>query len=130
MSANANDYRRDLEDIRDRLDYAGGAIDELEAINERLDKIEEYQGDLWHCLKDMVDHLKMVTELLRNKVFAEVLTTAPKGFAETFNQIFSKAAPAASTRAKRTKPRKPRLSVVPTDSTAKGSADDDGPGAA
>jgi DNA-directed RNA polymerase subunit alpha len=51
MSSNGDDYRRDLEDIRDRLDWVKdfSAVDEFSEINKRLAKIEEDQAGLLRC---------------------------------------------------------------------------------
>jgi hypothetical protein len=138
MTTNSTDYRRDLEDIRDRLDWAVGGIDALDNIEERLATIEEDQAELRASFNRLADTLDKLCEAYNRFAdrfpptianLVEQLTKPCPPFGGAFNQVFSKAtaAPAPATKAKRGKPHKPKLAVVPTDSTADGSAHDNGP---
>jgi hypothetical protein len=141
MSTNGNDYRRDLEDIRDRLNWVVelAETDEFEPIKERLDTIEEDQAELRESFNKVADTLNKLCDSYNkladgtNKLceaynkfadrfpptitkLVEELTKPCTPFSKAFDQAFGKSttAPAPPTKAKRTKPHKPKLAVVPT----------------
>jgi hypothetical protein len=64
------DYRRDLEDIRDRLDWAGAGIDLLDTIKDRLDKIEEDQNFLLNAINKTADAFNNLADAYNKSVDA------------------------------------------------------------
>jgi hypothetical protein len=139
-----SDYHRDLQDIRDRLDWVTelAEVDEFSGIEERLDNIEERFNNIEERLDSIVSSVNKVAN------FCEVLADAYKQFpamvagivkeftqpqtsplSQAFNQAFSKAAtaPPPSTKAKRAKPHKAKLTVVPPGGTATSPAHDNEP---
>jgi hypothetical protein len=140
MTTNA-DYRRDLEDIRDRLDWVTqlAEVDDFSGIEERLDTIEERLDTIEGRLDKFIDAYSKMADAYKQ------LAEAYKGFPAMAGAIIrevvarpqaspsSKAfcgatAPRRSTKANRAKPRKPKLAVVSKDDP--NDSDHEGPTAA
>jgi hypothetical protein len=129
MSTNNTDYHRDLEDIRDRLNWVVELveIDEFTEIKERLHTLEEQIHNIEEdqnrfigainnhaeVCKKLVDAYNTIPPLLKSLVEQLTQPRTPS-FSETFTQAFSKAT-APSTKTKHAKTRKPKLTVVSKD---------------
>jgi dsDNA-specific endonuclease/ATPase MutS2 len=141
----SDNYRRDLEDIRDRLGQLDTIESQLDTVESRLDTIEQQQQVFTDALNS---HAAKVSELV--DAYNKLIETLPAaiervvvGVANAITKAAEQpAAPPPSDRdfsvgllkeffenkkpakAQSTKPRKPKFTVVPT------APDDDGAGAA
>jgi hypothetical protein len=97
------DYRRDLEDVRDRLGCAMESINALESIDDRLTDLQNTQDTLIQAYKQLVEAYNKLADGLGpaiDKIIQSLRQPQPSPMSAMFNSMNGQKPPHAGAKAK------------------------------